>query len=43
MKESFDEVGAIHLAEETEDGLTFGRLVPEEELALGKLFFLCLG
>ena len=42
-KEAADEVGAVHLLEEAEDGLTFGGLVPEEELALGKLFFLCLG
>ncbi len=38
-----DEVGASHLAEETEDVLTFGWLVPKEELTLGKLFLGSLG
>ena len=42
-KELADEVGATHLTKKTEDVLTFGGLVPEEELTLGKLFFLCLG
>lgn len=31
------------MAEKAKDVLTFGRLVPEEELALGKLFLLGLG
>lgn len=42
-KEFLDEVGAPHLTEQTGDVLPFGRLVPEKELTLGKLFFLCLG
>lgn len=42
-KEVLDEVGATHLTKKAKDVLTFGRLVPEEELTLGKFFFLCLG
>lgn len=42
-EEATDEVGAVDLTEEAENGLAFGWLVPEEELTLGELFFLCLG
>ena len=42
-EEPLDKVEASHLAEQALDVLTFGWLVPEEELALSKLFFLCLG
>ena len=41
-EEFLNKVGTVHLSEETEDVLTFRGLVPEEELTLGKLFFLCL-
>lgn len=38
-----DEVWSVNLAEETEDCLALGWLVPEEELTLGEFFFLCSG
>ena len=42
-EEALDEVGTSHLTEQSEDGLSFRRLVPEEELTLGQFLFGSLG